>query len=245
MINKLNLVTNIEKYHLGGIIESVKWNINNNRLNVSFISPNQDLVGALNCDIELEDGTIGIFNTSGLLKMLSILESNIIIGIERQYKVPTKLLIEDPNFSLQYSLADPFIIQTTPIVNEPSYDATFNIDSEFITYFSKAKGALGSNVKDIFRLTCLINNDGNKEVKLTLGDPTSHANKVEFTILAEFDILPSKSMSFNSSYMREILNANKSNIVEAKGKLSTEGMLKLEFVTEMADSIYYLPQIQI
>lgn len=81
MINKLDLVANIEKYYLNGTVESVKWNVVNNRLNIGFVSPNQDLVGYIECDVKLDDGTLGIFNTSGLLKMLSILDMDVIINI--------------------------------------------------------------------------------------------------------------------------------------------------------------------
>ena len=97
MIQKLDLVASIEKYYLGGIIESVKWNVSNNRLHINFVSPYQDLVGHIECDVQLEDGTIGIFNTSALLKMLSILDMDILINIDKNHKVPVRLLIEDSN----------------------------------------------------------------------------------------------------------------------------------------------------
>lgn len=245
MINKLNLVSNIEKYYLNGIVESVKWNISNNKMNVSFVSPNQDLVGNMECDITLEDGIVGIFNTSGLLKMLGILDSDILVNIEKQHMVPTKLLIEDSNFSLQYSLADPYVIQSTPNINEPEYDVEFFIDSDFITRFIKAKGALGSNTKEIFRISSLINTDGNKEVKLVLGEPTSHSNKVEFTSPASFTNILDNNIPFNSLYVKEILSANKDDINEARGYLSKEGLLKLTFTTDYGTSTYYLPQLQI
>jgi len=245
MINKLDLVANIEKYYLNGTVESVKWDVVNNRLNVSFVSPNQDLVGHVECEVPLEDGTLGIFNTSGLLKMLSVLDMDILVNVEKQHKVPTKLQIEDSNFSLQYSLADPYIIQTTPKIAEPEYEVSFNIDSEFITRFAKAKGALGSNVKDIFRMSTITNDEGNKQVKFILGEPTSHSNKIEFTTEASFESLHNGFVSFNSAYVKEILNANKDDMTEAKGYLSTQGLLKLEFKTETGSSVYYLPELQI
>jgi len=245
MINKLDLVANIEKYYLNGTVESVKWNVVNNRLNIRFVSPNQDLVGYIECDAKLEDSTLGIFNTSGLLKMLSILDMDVIINIEKTHKVPTKLQIEDSNFSLQYSLADPYIIQTTPEISEPGYEVSFVVDSEFIMRFAKAKGALGSNVKDIFRMSTITNDEGNKQVKFVLGEPTSHSNKVEFTTEASFENLHDRLVSFNSSYVKEILNANKNDMTEAKGYLSTQGLLKLEFKTETGTSVYYLPELQI
>lgn len=244
MINKLDLVANIERYYLNGTVESVKWNVADNRLNIDFVSPNQDLVGHVECNVELEDGTIGIFNTSGLLKMLSILDMDILINVEKQHKVPTKLQIEDSNFSLQYSLADPFIIQSTPSINEPEYDIEFNIDSEFIMRFAKAKGALGSNVKEIFRIHTTTNDEGNKQVKLVLGEPTSHSNKVEFTTEASFKETHDRSLSFNSAYVKEILNASKDDMTEAKGYISVQGLLKIEMKNENGTSIYYLPEVQ-
>jgi hypothetical protein len=244
MINKLDLVANIERYYLNGTVESVKWNVASNKLNIDFVSPNQDLVGHVECDVELEDGTLGIFNTSGLLKMLSILDMDILVNVDKQHKVPTKLLIEDSNFSLQYSLADPFIIQTTPSISEPEYEVTFNINSEFIMRFAKAKGALGSNIKEIFRVSTSIDEDNNKQVKLLLGEPTSHSNKVEFTTEASFSEMHIGFLSFNSAYMKEILNASKDDLVDAKGYISTQGLLKLDITTETGKSTYYLPEVQ-
>jgi hypothetical protein len=169
---------------------------------------------------------------------------DILINVEKQHKVPTKLLIEDSNFSLQYSLADPLIIQTTPEINEPEYEINFNINSEFITLFSKAKNALGSNAKDVFRISTIITTDGNKEVKLVLGEPTSHSNKIEFSTLANFNTIHPDSLSFNSAQVKEILSANKENLITAIGSLSVNGLLKLEFTTESSHAIYYLPELR-
>lgn len=244
MINKLNLVANIEKYYLNGTVESVKWNVVDKKLNISFVSPNQDLVGNIISDIDLEDGTLGIFNTSGLLKMLGILDMDILITIEKQHKVSTKLLIEDSNFSLQYSLADPFIIPPAPSIEEPEYGITFDIDSEFVTRFLKAKSALGSNVKEVFRVNTVVNEEGNKEVKFTLGEPTSHSNKIEFTIPANFAETHPDKLSFNSAQVKEILKANGDDMVEATGAISTDGLLKLNFTSENSTSVYYLPELR-
>ena len=244
MIKKLDLVENIEKYYLGGIVEGVKWNISNKKLHIDFVSPHQDLVGHIECDIDLADGVLGIFNTSALLKLLSILDMDILITIEQQFKTPVKLLIEDSNFSLQYSLADPYVIAPSPSIDEPEYEITFTIDAEFITRFSKAKSALGSNTKDICRLSTTVHEDGNKQVKFVLGEPTSHSNKIEFTCDALYNESHSNILPFNSAHVKEILNANKNDITEAQGSISTKGLLKLEFITETGKSIYYLPELR-
>ncbi len=244
MIQKLDLVENIEKYYLNGTIESVKWSISNKKLHINFVSPHQDLVGHVECDIDLEDNTLGIFNTSSLLKMLSILDMDILINVVKQHQTPIRLAIEDSNFSLQYSLADPYVIAPSPTIDEPEYEISFNIDSEFIMRFSKSKNALGSNTRDICRISSLIHEDGNKQVKFILGEPTSHSNKIEFTCDADYNELDSSILPFNSAYIKEILNANKNDLEQATGYLSVKGLLKLEFQTETGKSAYYLPELR-
>jgi hypothetical protein len=244
MIQKLDLVASIEKYYLGGIIESVKWNVSGGKLHTNFVSPYQDLVGHIECDLNIEDGTIGIFNTSALLKMLSILEHDILVNVETTHKVPTRLLIEDSNFSLQYTLADPYIIPPSPSIDEPEYDTEFDIDAEFILRFTKAKNALGSNTKDIVRITNFVHEDGVKQAKFILGDPTSHSNKVEFTCDASYEVFHKELLTFNSSHIKEILSVNKENIQSAKGYISMQGLLKLEFITETGKTVYYLPELK-
>jgi hypothetical protein len=245
MIQKLDLVANIEKYYLNGNIESVKWNIVNNRLHVDFVSPHQDLVGHMECNLNLEDGVLGIFNTSSLLKMLSVLDMDILINVEKQHKTPTRLSIEDSNFSLQYSLADPYVITPSPSIDEPEYEIVFPINAEFILQFAKAKNALGSNTKDICRVSPSTHLDGNKQIKFILGEPTSHANKIEFSCDAQYSDIKIVTIPFNSAHIKEILNANKSDIIEANGYVSLKGLLKLEFKTENGISIYYLPELRL
>lgn len=245
MVNKNNLISSIEKYYLNGIVESVKWNIVDGTINVSFVSPNQDLIGTMKYGIELENDIIGVFNTSALLKMIGILDSDIIVSVEKQHKIPMKLLIEDKNFSLQYSLANPSVIQNAPEICEPEFDTTFPIDVEFISRFTKAKSALGSNTKDIVRISNRLNDMKNTEVKLVLGEPTSHSNKIEFTSGAKFYKSSTEDIPFNSLHIREILVSNKDGLKEGTGYLSSEGLLKLEFKTETGDSVYYLPKLQI
>ena len=70
-------------------------------------------------------------------------------------------------------------------------------------------------------------------------------NKIEFTTTADFEGVPSENIPFNSSHVKEILNANKDDWEEANGYLSTAGLLKLEFITSTSKSIYYLPELRI
>jgi hypothetical protein len=89
-----------------------------------------------------------------------------------------------------------------------------------------------------------VHEDGNKQVKFILGEPTSHSNKIEFTCDASYESDQSNILPFNSAHIKEILNANKNDITEAKGSISIKGLLKLEFITETGVSTYYLPELR-
>ena len=66
MIQKTLLQSFINKYHLG-IVESVKWEVKDNTLNVDFMTPTRDVIGNVTCnDFELEDSTLAIYDTKKL-----------------------------------------------------------------------------------------------------------------------------------------------------------------------------------
>ncbi len=52
-------------------------------------------------------------------------------------------------------------------------------------------------------------------------------------------------LSFNSAYVKEILNASKNDMTEAKGYISTQGLLKIAITNENGVAIYYLPEMQV
>ena len=63
MINKLKIQSIINKYYLG-TNESVKWVINNNSLNIDFMTPTKDVIGNVMCsDFQLEDSKLAIYDT--------------------------------------------------------------------------------------------------------------------------------------------------------------------------------------
>ena len=70
-MKKQNLLNFIEKYSLGGEVESVLWKIKNNTIGTTFSHPDRSLLGSIKLnDIKLEDANIGIYTTSELVKLL-------------------------------------------------------------------------------------------------------------------------------------------------------------------------------
>ena len=67
-MNKLSLNSFIQKYHLGGNVNSVKWNSDGTKLSPRFISGDKSLLGELTLGKQkLPEFEVGVYDTS-LLK---------------------------------------------------------------------------------------------------------------------------------------------------------------------------------
>lgn len=212
-------VNMIEKYHLNGIIEKVKWVLDKNEALVEFISPNKDMMGIINSPLELKDGNIAIFDTSQLLKLINITDKFITLDINS-----TKLLIADKEYNLEYALADLMLIPKMPKVDEPSYDFSFDVDIELINKFTKAKKALGTS---IFTIQSKIDPTLGNICEFVIGDNTNHSNKIIFNVPLLTSNIPSGKIIFNADYVKEILEVNK-DVEKGTCFISEQGLMKLE-----------------
>ena len=91
MISKIELQSVIEKYHLNGLVESVKWSINKNKqLTINFTAPTRELIGTvIHNDFPLPESEIGINNTTQLDKLLSITGGDLDLGYAKEGRVRT------------------------------------------------------------------------------------------------------------------------------------------------------------
>ena len=80
-MTKETLKTFINKYYLGGTVESVKWvaNTSNKQLITNAITEDKNVLlkVTLNNFSDLEDGELGINDTSKLVKLLGVLKDEI------------------------------------------------------------------------------------------------------------------------------------------------------------------------
>ena len=60
-----------------------------------------------------------IFDTKKLQNLISITNGDLIVELEKNHLIPTKLKISDPNFNLTYRLGDPLLIDKVGTVNIP------------------------------------------------------------------------------------------------------------------------------
>lgn len=233
MIDKRKLVDSIEKYYLNGLTEAVKFNIKNNILHIPFSTTNRDVVGEVILPIELPNAEFGIFETSPLLKLLNILDTNLDIQYQETFGIVEKLLIEDNQYKMMFSVSDISLIPKTPNAIDVNYQLTYAMEPDFVTRFVDCKKALGSDVKT-FTLE-----PQSETARIILGDPSGYANKLEFSIPAKTEGFPFASLLFPSDVLREILVANK-NFDAAEMKVNEDGLMNLMFTEGDAVSQYFI-----
>lgn len=224
-MQKQTITSVVDKYYLNGIVESVKWDINDKNITVDFITPMKNLVGKVTSpNFDLDDTQVGIYNTSQFYKLVKIMDSTIVLGLNKSpYGTPIELTLQDNQYDLNYYLSDLMLIETVPSINEPaSYDADVTIDSEFINKFANAKKALG----DVKQFTVKTETkDDVTELLIIIGDGSGYANKIKFKIVCE-SMFGLDEIPFPADVMMEVLKANE----EADSgtiNISSEGLMKV------------------
>lgn len=238
-IHKNILQSIISKYYLSGLIESVKWSINQNKqLIINFISPSGEMIGSVSCDnFDVEPMDIGVSNTSQLIKLLQVTNEDLELNFIKQNKVYTKLNISDKQFNVSYTLADLMIIPKPATADNIEFIVEFPLINTDINALIKAKNALPDSETVVISHDAL---DGNK-IKLEFGGDIEYANKVLYNINIsnEADIDFNLDSLYNSNIIKEILSNNKDTDY-ATMSLNPEGIMKLSFQKENITSVYYL-----
>ena len=238
MIDKLDLVSIISKYHLGGMVKAVRWNIKNNHLGIGFNSPSMEMIGNLEYkDFPLEDATIAISDTTQLSKLVGITNGYLNLEFVKQNKLPIQLIIADNQYTLNYALADLMLFaEAGQLEQEPEYDVIAELDNESISAIVKAKQALVDTNTVVLRSSP--NDDGEDRLEMCFAGNIAFSNKVSF-YLNEVEM---KNQDLNENYdsnmIKEIMYANK-DMPQGRMSVSAEGLMKLEFEDEKIKSTYY------
>jgi len=240
MISKQDLQSVIGKYHLNGLVESVKWTIEDNALNIDFQSPNKDMIGRVNhTNFPLENGEMAVYDTSKLNKLLGVTSGELFLELEKTQKVFTKLIISDMNYTLNFSLTDLLLISSVGDITESGeYEIVSELDSESISAIIKAHNALESD-------NVVINIDKDLDLQdvlvLSFGDVSNHTNKIDYQVPnTTLNNVPyGTELPFNSSMFKTILNNNK-DATKATMKVNTKGYVKFEFEGKDWSSYYYV-----
>ena len=234
-IKKSELLGFISRYSLGGNVESVKWKSDADSLSTDFVSTDKTLKGSTQYTnpsaVFFSGKEIGIYQTSQLVRMLSIMDEDI-----NSTANDTSLLISDKYTNFSFVLADLDVIPKVPSLKmTPSFTATIKIDSNFIDRFIKSHGALPDN--DFFT----IESDPISST-ITFGYAHTNTNRISYNIEVESaeDI---QAIHFSSNLMREILVANKNT--EGTLEISPVGLARVKFNNTLYKSQYLLVNKQI
>jgi len=236
MINKITLQSVINKYYLGEN-ESVKWYVEDKVLTVNFMSSNKEVIGELiHKNFDLEDSELAIYDTKKLLNLLNITTGDVLLELEKTHKIFTKIQISDQDFNLSYALADSLLIGKVGTVTEPNWDVIINLEKEQVSNLVKAKSALA----EVDNMVITTEIDMNKELmcKFTFGDEHGHNNKITYQLYGEIND-SNIQLPFNSNIFKTILNVNK-DLDYGTLKISSKGLMKLEFVSGDTSCKYYL-----
>ena len=238
-MEKQSLNRFVSKYNLAGLVESVKWESKEGSLTTSFISDDKSVLGSVTMkDFDSTDATFGVYDTTKLTKMLSVLGDDIEFSINDIDGKSVSLKFKDGSTSVNYMLADLSVIPNVPDLKQlPDFDTEIKLDSNFISKFIKAKGALAD--ENNFTFTCTGENNG----QIILGYSNINTNRIKIDVDCTCKKDKVDPISFSANFLKEILVANK-EATDATLKISSQGLAHIHFEIDNYTSDYYLVEIQ-
>lgn len=245
-MKKSLLETFIKKYSLNGTVESVKWNVTptTKTLSTNAITEERNVlidVKYSNFDAITESAEIGIYETSKLSRMMSVLSDEINIVPNKKDEKITSLSFSDSNTDVQFITADLTVIPASPnLKSSPTINAEIVLNDVFISKFIKAKNAL----QEVDTFTLLMNKG--KKLELVLGYSKLNSNRITIaveTVGEKKEV--SKNISFNAKYFKEILTAN-SDADQSILQVSNAGLSTIHFKNDATgfSSSYYMVEVR-
>ena len=235
-MEKQSLNRFVSKYNLAGLVESVKWESKDGSLTTSFISDDKSVLGTVTMnEFNDSDSEFGVYDTTKLTKILSVLGNDVDFSISDIDGKPVSLKFNDSSTSVNYMLADLSVIPNVPDLKQlPNFNVKIDLDETFINKFIRAKGALPD--ENTFTLVC---KDGKSQI--VLGHSNINTNRITIDVEAdcEGNVDP---ISFSATYLKEILVANK-EATDAVLNISSDGLSHIHFEVDNYVTDYYLVEI--
>ena len=237
-MNKTRITRFIGKYNLAGLVESVSWKTDGQKLNTRFIADDKTVLGEITLDnFNFEASELGIYTTSNLNKMLSVLGDDVNLDVVKVDDKAISLGLESDGTTANYQLADLSVIPNVPDLKQlPEFDIEIDLDGKFIDKFIKAKNALS----DVDTFTVLTEK-GNLNV--VVGYSNVNSNRITFKATEGYG-KEVKPISFSAKYLKEILTANK-EATSAKLLVSSKGLAHIQFIIDDFNCKYYLVEVQL
>ena len=237
-MNKQKLVKFIDKYNLGGLVNSAILSFKDNTLNTRFTSGDKSLLGILSMDKwDFEDGEFGVYNTEQLVKLLSVLDDDVTMTVSKAGDKAVSIQMSDSVSKVNYMLTDTSVISRPPVPESlpQNFELKININQQFISKFISGKQALPET--DTF--TIVTNND---KANVVIGYASVNTNRVTIPV-STTEYKHMDLISFNATNFKEILSANK-ECESALLEVSPDGIARITFKIDNYKSTYYLVAVQ-
>ena len=227
----------IQKYNLGGNVNSVKWKSSGDSLSTSFVTPDKSLLGNVKVDkFQFEDAELGVYQTDQLKSLINVLGDDVSLDLTRFGDKAVSLKVKNGPVSVDYVLSDLSVIPDPPALKRlPEFGTKIKLDTKFINTFVKGKAALS----DIDTFTIL---NGKSGVEVVIGYSSTNTNRVNIPVETESSDL-NTPISFNANLFKEVLVANR-ECTSATLEVSTEGLARVNFKVDDYDSTYYVVAMQ-
>ena len=247
-MQKSSIETFIQKYTLGGAINSVNLDSTNGALSVSGVTSDMQAMAFVKSDkLSLPNGSYSIYDTSQLRSLLGVFgqSDDINVNVETSQDVPVALKLDDSPFhtKVKFVLSDPQVIPVAPTLPSlPDFNLTIPFDEEFMSRFVKATSAL-SEVDTFTIVTGTQQADGyvsNYDTKLVIGYTDMNTTRISFGVESSGNL--QEKLTFSAKYLKDIFLANretKSGSIE----ISDRGILSTKFDSDGFVSEYYLLKI--
>ena len=227
----------IQKYNLGGNVNSVKWKSDGSTLSTSFVTPDKSLLGNVKVDkFSFDSSELGIYQTDQLKSLIGVLGDDISLDLSKFGDKTVSLNVKNGAISIDYVLSDLSVIADPPALKRlPEFGTKIKLDTKFIDTFVKGKSALS----DIDSFTIL---NGKSGVEVVIGYSSTNTNRVNIPVETTSSDL-NKSISFNANLFKEVLVANR-ECTSAVLEVSNEGLAKVNFKVDYYDSTYFVVAMQ-
>ena len=237
-MNKITLDTFIQKYNLGGNVNSVKWVSDGKTLSTRFISPDKSLLGELTLVKQtLPEFEVGVYDTPLLSKMLGTLADNVDFTLTKVDNTPVAFHFTDSIMSADYVLAAIGVIPDVPeLKNVPEFNTLVNINAQFISSFIRGKGALAD--VETFAVMPLV--DG---LEFVIGYSDINSNRISIKTQSGA-VAMTEPIVFNANLFKEVLSANK-ECSKATLQISEKGLAYIEFNVDDFNVKYWLVSQQV
>ena len=223
----------IQKYNLGGNVNSVKWKSSGDTLTTSFVTPDKSLLGNVKVDkFPFEDAELGVYQTDQLKSLINVLGDDVSLDVSRAGDKAYSLKVKNGPVSVDYVLSDLSVIADPPALKRlPDFGTQIKLDNNFINTFIKGKGALS----DVDTFTIV---NGTNGVEVVIGYSSTNTNRVNIPVETTTNDL-TDPITFNANLFKEVLVANR-ECTSAVLEVSNEGLAKVNFKVDDYDSTYYV-----